>query len=226
MRRAAWTELDDRFFRDIAFGTGGMRGRTIGKIVTAGEKGTPQPLDRPEFPGAGTNMLNFGNVHRAVSALGAYLIEGFPGQKLKVVISHDTRHFSRAFAEHAAKALNALGIDALLFPEDRSTPQLSFTTRAAAAQAGIMITASHNPPHDNGMKFYSADGGQVVEPHASGITAQFKKLAADPAAAAGAGEDHCDTGSDDRARAGDGYHLPRRCGHADAGAGGGALHAR
>jgi len=180
--KAAWTELDDRFFRDIAFGTGGMRGRTIGKIVTRAEQGQPQPLDRPEFPGAGTNMLNFGNVHRAVSALGAYLLEGYPGQKLKVVIAHDTRHFSRAFAERAAQSLNALGIDALLFPEDRSTPQLSFTTRTAAAQAGIMITASHNPPHDNGMKFYSADGGQVVEPHASGITTQFKKLSSDPAA--------------------------------------------
>jgi phosphoglucomutase len=180
VQKAAWTELDDRFFRDIAFGTGGMRGRTIGKIVTRSEQGQPQPLDRPEFPGAGTNMLNFGNVHRAVSALGAYLIEGYPGQKLKVVIAHDTRHFSRAFAERAAQSLNALGIDALLFPEDRSTPQLSFTTRATGAQAGIMITASHNPPHDNGMKFYSADGGQVVEPHASGITAQFKKLSSDP----------------------------------------------
>ena len=178
--KAAWTELDDRFFRDIAFGTGGMRGRTIGKIVTRAEQGQPQPLDRPEFPGAGTNMLNFGNVHRAVSALGAYLLEGYPGQKLKVVIAHDTRHFSRAFAERAAQSLNALGIDALLFPEDRSTPQLSFTTRTASAQAGIMITASHNPPHDNGMKFYSADGGQVVEPHASGITTQFKKLSSDP----------------------------------------------
>ena len=147
----AWTELDDRFFRDIAFGTGGMRGRTIGKIVTKAEAGKLQALDRPEFPGAGTNMLNFGNVHRAVSALGAYLIEGFPGEKLSVVIAHDTRHFSQDFARHAAKSLNALGIDALLFPEDRSTPQLSFTTRMAGAQAGIMITASHNPSHDNGM---------------------------------------------------------------------------
>jgi phosphoglucomutase len=176
----AWTELDDRFFRDIAFGTGGMRGRTIGKIVTKAEAGKPQPLDRPEFPGAGTNMLNFGNVHRAVSALGAHLIESYAGQKLSVVISHDTRFFSRPFAEHAANSLNALGIDALLFPEDRSTPQLSFTTRMAAAQAGIMITASHNPSHDNGMKFYGADGGQVVEPHASGITKHFQILSADP----------------------------------------------
>jgi len=178
----AWTELDDRFFRDIAFGTGGMRGRTIGKIVTKAEAGRPQPLDRPEFPGTGTNMLNFGNVHRAVSALGAYLIEGYPGEKLSVVIAHDTRHFSPQFAQAAAKSLNALGIDALLFVEDRSTPQLSFTTRVAGAYAGIMITASHNPPHDNGMKFYSKDGGQVVEPHASGITKHFAKLSSDPAA--------------------------------------------
>ena len=182
LAQAAWTELDDRFFRDIAFGTGGMRGRTIGKIVTQAEQGQPQPLGRPEFPGVGTNMLNFGNVHRAVSALGAYLIEGYPGEKLRVVIAHDTRHFSRHFAEAAARSLNALGIDVLLFPEDRSTPQLSFTTRAAAAQAGIMITASHNPPHDNGMKFYSADGGQVVEPHASGITRHFAKLSSDTSA--------------------------------------------
>src|SRR5471030_2804358 len=178
----AWTELDDRFFRDLAFGTGGMRGRTIGKIVTKAEAGKPQPLDRPEFPGTGTNMLNFGNVHRAVSALGAYLIEGYPGVKLSVVIAHDTRYFSPEFAQSAAKSLNALGIDALLFPEDRSTPQLSFTTRVAGAHAGIMITASHNPSHDNGMKFYSRDGGQVVEPHASGITKYFVKLSSDPAA--------------------------------------------
>jgi phosphoglucomutase len=176
----AWTELDDRFFRDIAFGTGGMRGRTVGKVVTKAEAGQPQPLDRPEFPGTGTNMLNFGNVNRAVSALGAYLIEGYPGEKLKVVISHDTRFFSRSFAEASAKSLNALGIDALLFPEDRSTPQLSFSVRAVAAQAGIMITASHNPSHDNGMKFYGRDGGQVVEPDASGITKHFAKMSSDP----------------------------------------------
>jgi len=182
LRDGAWTELDDRFFRDIAFGTGGMRGRTIGKVVTKTEQGQPQPLDRPEFPGTGTNMLNFGNVHRAVSALGAYLIEGYPGEKLSVAIAHDTRYFSREFAIAAAQSLNALGIDALLFSEDRSTPQLSFTTRVAGAHAGIMITASHNPPHDNGMKFYSRDGGQVVEPHASGITKHFQKLSSDAGA--------------------------------------------
>jgi phosphoglucomutase len=178
VERKAWTELDDRFFRDIAFGTGGMRGRTIGKIVTAAEKGSPQPLDRPEFPGTGTNMLNDGNVQRAVSALGAYLLESHPGTRLTVVIAHDTRYFSKEFAARAATALNALGIDALLFAADRSTPQLSFTVRYKKAQAGIMITASHNPPHDNGMKFYGADGGQVVEPDASGITRHFQRLSA------------------------------------------------
>jgi phosphoglucomutase len=182
VEQKAWTELDDRFFRDIAFGTGGMRGRTIGKIITRAEAGQPQPLDRPEFPGTGTNMLNYENVHRAVSALGAYLRENYRDEKLSVAIAHDTRYFSREFALRAAASLNALGIDALLFSADRSTPQLSFTVRHAGAHAGIMITASHNPPHDNGMKFYSRDGGQVVEPHASGITRFFQRLSADPAA--------------------------------------------
>jgi phosphoglucomutase len=96
-----------------------------------------------------------------------------------VVIAHDVRFFSKSFSQVAARALNDLGIDALLFPEDRSTPQLSFSVREFGAQAGIMITASHNPPHDNGMKFYGPDGGQVVEPHASGITGYFAKMSVD-----------------------------------------------
>ena len=177
----AWTELDDRFYRDIAFGTGGMRGRTVGKIVTKGEMGKAAAGACPEFSGTGTNMLNDANVHRAVSALGAYLLELAPGQKLSVVIAHDVRFFSKSFSLVAARALNDLGIDALLFPADRSTPQLSFSVRHFGAQAGIMITASHNPPHDNGMKFYGPDGGQVVEPHASGITKHFATMAQDAA---------------------------------------------
>jgi phosphoglucomutase len=178
----AWIELDDRFYRDIAFGTGGMRGRTIGKVVTKAEQGASVGDACPEFPGTGTNMLNDANVHRAVSALGAYLLELAPGKKLSVVIAHDVRFFSKAFSHVAARALNDLGIDALLFPEDRSTPQLSFSVREFGAEAGIMITASHNPPHDNGMKFYGPDGGQVVEPHASGITKHFAKMSADASA--------------------------------------------
>jgi phosphoglucomutase len=175
----AWTELDDRFYRDIAFGTGGMRGRTMGKIVTQAEQGHAAAGDAAQFAGTGTNMLNDANVLRAVSALGAHLLELAPGKKLSVVVAHDVRFFSKAFSQVAARALNDLGIDALLFPEDRSTPQLSFSVRHFGAQAGIMITASHNPPHDNGMKFYGPDGGQVVEPHASGITKHFAKMSAD-----------------------------------------------
>jgi phosphoglucomutase len=175
----AWAELDDRFYRDIAFGTGGMRGRTMGKIVTKAELGQAAVGACPEFAGTGTNMLNDGNVHRAVSALGAYLLEIEPGKKHSVVIAHDVRFFSKAFSQVAAQALNDLGIDALLYPADRSTPQLSFSVRKFGASAGIMITASHNPPHDNGMKFYGADGGQMVEPHASGVTRHFAKMAED-----------------------------------------------
>jgi phosphoglucomutase len=180
LEQKAWSELDDRFFRDLAFGTGGMRGRTMGKIMTGAETGTPQALGRPEFPGTGTNMLNNGNVHRAVSALGAYLRELHPGRPLAVVIAHDTRFFSREFCLIAAAALNDLGIDARIYPADRSTPQLSFSVRHTGAQAGIMITASHNPPHDNGMKFYGEDGAQMVEPHASGVTKHFQKISGDP----------------------------------------------
>ncbi len=182
LEKEAWTELDNRFYRDIAFGTGGMRGRTIGQIIAASEQGTPGLLGQPEFPAVGTNMLNEVNVHRAVSALGLYLREAFPATQPKVVIGHDTRFFSAQFADVAEQALTALGITAIHFldKQDRSTPQISFTTRNQNAHAGIMITASHNPPHDNGMKFYFADGGQVVEPHASNITKRYSDLAANP----------------------------------------------
>ncbi|MDD5351231.1 MAG: phospho-sugar mutase [Chthoniobacteraceae bacterium] len=169
----AWSELNDRFFRTLAFGTGGLRGRTIGKIVTAAEQGTPQALDRPEHPCVGTNAMNFFNISRATQGLVAYLHEWFAKEKLsgkpKIVIAHDTRHFSRDFAELSAKVASELGVDVCLFTLPRSTPELSFAVRAAHATAGIVITASHNPPHDNGYKVYFADGGQVIEPHATGI---------------------------------------------------------
>lgn len=172
-----WTELNDRFFQNLAFGTGGIRGRTIGKTVTAAEKGQPQALGRPQYPAVGTNMMNTTNVARAGGGLGEYLLKCFPGKDLKVVISHDTRHFSRDYALEVANQLKVRGIDAYLFPEERSTPQLSFSVRWLDAQAGVMITASHNPPHDNGFKAYFADGGQLVEPHASAVIAEVNRLA-------------------------------------------------
>jgi len=173
----AWTELNDRFFKTLAFGTGGIRGRTIGSVVTKVEEGAGGPLGRPEHAAAGTNCLNVMNVRRAAMALGQYLIKNVEARPLKVVISHDTRHFSRDFTLEAADALAGLGIEPYIFEAERSTPQLSFSVRWLKAHAGIMITASHNPPHDNGFKAYWGDGCQLVEPYASGTITEFNALA-------------------------------------------------
>jgi phosphoglucomutase len=121
----------------------------------------------------GTNAMNFFNISRATQGLVAYLKEWAAKADLpskpKIAIAHDTRHFSREFAELAAKVASELGVDVCLFTLPRSTPELSFAVRTTHATAGIVITASHNPPHDNGYKVYFADGGQVIEPHATGI---------------------------------------------------------
>lgn len=169
VEQGQWGELNDRFFRTLAFGTGGLRGRTVGKVVTEAERGTPTALGRPEFPAVGTNCMNYGNVARATKGLVNYLKKNFAGQAPSVVFSHDTRHFSREFVELSAQIVAAAGGKAYLFAEDRSTPELSFAVRHLGAQAGVEVTASHNPSHDNGYKVYFSDGAQIVEPHASGI---------------------------------------------------------
>ena len=171
-----WEELNDRFFRTLAFGTGGLRGRTIGKVVTKAEMGKPTALGRPEFPAVGTNCMNEGNVVRATQGLVNYLQKSFPGQAPRVVFAHDTRFFSREFAELAARTVAAAGGTAYLFSEDRSTPELSFAVRHLGAQAGVEITASHNPSYDNGYKAYFSDGAQIVEPHASGIIREVEAV--------------------------------------------------
>ena len=93
----AWTELNDRFYRSLAFGTGGIRGRTIGKVVTKAERGTPNELGRPQFPCVGSNAMNFDSVGRATQGLAEYLCEWFAGEgrsgRPKIVIAHDTRFF-------------------------------------------------------------------------------------------------------------------------------------
>jgi len=174
---SAWSELNDRFFKHLAFGTGGIRGKTIGRVVTRGEQGVGGPLGAPEHPAVGTHMMNGENMARAALGLGAYVNQAFPGRRNKVVVAHDTRHYSRAFAELCADRLRSLGIDVLLFAEERSTPQLSFSVRHYHAQAGIVISASHNPPDYNGFKAYFADGGQLVEPHAAGVIAEVTAIA-------------------------------------------------
>ncbi len=168
-----WNELNDRFYKTLEFGTGGLRGRTIGKIVTKAERGNASPDERPQFPCVGTNAMNFANVSRATQGLVAYMSKWHRESKIagrpKLVIAHDTRFFSKEFTLLAAKVASENGCDAFVFDGPRSTPELSFAVRYLNATAGIVITASHNPPHDNGYKVYFADGGQVIEPHASGI---------------------------------------------------------
>lgn len=168
-----WTELNDRFYRSLAFGTGGIRGRTIGKVVTAAERGTPNELGRPQYPCVGTNAMNYDSVARATQGLADYLCEWFQREgrsgRPKIVIAHDTRFFSSDFTRLAAEVAARNGCDACIFDGPRSTPELSFAVRYLRADAGVVVTASHNPPHDNGYKVYFSDGAQVVEPHASGI---------------------------------------------------------
>ena len=176
-----WTELNDRFYRTLAFGTGGIRGRTIGRIVTAAERGTPNEIGRPEFPCVGTNAMNYDSVRRATQGLADYLREWFAREKLKgrpkIVIAHDTRFFySMDFTKLAAEVAVENGCDAFIFPGPRSTPELSFAVRYLRASAGVVVTASHNPSHDNGYKVYFSDGAQVIEPHASGIIARVNAV--------------------------------------------------
>jgi phosphoglucomutase len=179
----AWSELNDRFYKTLAFGTGGLRGRTIGKIVTAAERGNAPASAKPEFPCVGTNAMNFFNITRATRGLVAYLqdlvgsTESRPtGKKPKIVIACDTRFFSKEFSDLTAKVASENGCDALVFAGPRSTPELSFAVRHLKASAGVVITASHNPPHDNGYKVYFSDGAQVIEPHASGIIAKVNAI--------------------------------------------------
>lgn len=169
-----WAELNDRFYKALEFGTGGMRSRTIGRVVTTVERGTPSEMETPEHAAVGTAVLNDFNIVRATMGLFRYsrrFLEqaGRTGEKPKIVIAHDVRHFSRHFCELAASVWAKLGGEAYIFDGPRSTPQLSFSVRAQGATAGVVITASHNPSHDNGYKVYFEDGAQVVYPHAEGI---------------------------------------------------------
>src|ERR1700730_3746352 len=176
-----WEELNDRFYKTLEFGTGGLRGRPIGKIVPAAERGNAAANDRPEFPCVGTNAMNFCNVNRATRGLVAYLHEWQDRQSVsdrpKLVIAHDPRFFSREFTQLTAKVASESGCDAFVFDGPRSTPELSLAVRDLNASSGVVVTASHNPPHDNGYKVYFADGGQVVEPHASNIIAKVNAIA-------------------------------------------------
>jgi phosphoglucomutase len=148
------SDLTDRFYKEMEFGTGGMRG----------------------LMGAGTNRINKYTLGRATQGLSNYLIENVKKEQLKVVIAYDCRHNSKKFAKVVADVLSANNIKVFLFEDLRPTPELSFAVRHLGCDAGIVLTASHNPPEYNGYKVYWSDGGQIVPPHDSGIIGKVNSL--------------------------------------------------
>ncbi len=178
--QAAWGELNDRFYRYLEFGTGGMRGRTIGVVTATAETGTRNAAGSPEHAAIGSNLLNDFTLARAVIGLFRYTQKHLVSQQItakpRLVIAYDVRHFSRHFCELAASTWTKLGGEAFIFDGPRPTPQLSYSVRWLKAHAGVVITASHNPPHDNGFKAYFEDGAQVVPPHDNGIVTEVNAV--------------------------------------------------
>ncbi len=146
-------EIEDRFYRTLEFGTGGLRG-----VI-----------------GAGTNRMNIYTVRQATQGLANYIISQ-NGQDKGVAIAHDSRRMSTEFTEEAALCLAANGIKAYVFPSLRPTPELSFAVRELGCVAGIVVTASHNPREYNGYKVYWEDGAQVTPPHDGNIMAEVAKV--------------------------------------------------
>ena len=146
-------EIKERFYKDLEFGTAGLRG-----II-----------------GAGTNRMNIYVVRKTTQGLANYIISQ-DGQKKGVAIAFDSRRMSPEFANEAALCLAANGIKAYIFESLRPTPELSFAVRELGCIAGINITASHNPPEYNGYKVYWEDGAQITPPHDSGIMDEVKKV--------------------------------------------------
>ncbi|MBS9765929.1 MAG: phospho-sugar mutase [Flavobacteriaceae bacterium] len=147
-------ELADRFYKDLEFGTGGMRG----------------------IMGAGTNRMNKYTLGRATQGLSNYLNATFTDKQIKVAIAFDCRHNSKKFAKIVADVFSANGIKVFLFEDLRPTPELSFTIRHLGCDAGIVLTASHNPPEYNGYKVYWNDGAQIVPPQDGEIISEVNKL--------------------------------------------------
>ena len=148
------TELVDSFYQDLEFGTGGLRG----------------------LMGVGTNRMNVYTVAMATQGLANYLIACFPGEKIKVAITHDSRINNTLFAMTTADVFTANGIEVMYFREMRPTPMLSFAVRHFGCKSGVMITASHNPKEYNGYKAYWEDGAQVVAPHDTNIIKEVQKI--------------------------------------------------
>ena len=149
--------LIDAFYQNLEFGTGGLRG----------------------IMGAGTNRMNKYIVGMATQGFANYINKAFPGQQNAVVVGHDCRNNGRMFAETVADIFSANGIKVYLFESLRPTPEISFAIRQLGCQAGVNVTASHNPREYNGYKAYWDDGAQVLAPHDKGIIDEVNKVTID-----------------------------------------------
>ncbi|WP_282180113.1 phospho-sugar mutase [Maribacter stanieri] len=148
-------ELNDRFYKNMEFGTGGMRG----------------------VMGVGTNRINKYTLGKSTQGLSNYLNEVYKDEEIKVVIAFDCRHNSDTLARTVAEVFSANNIKVYLFSDLRTTPELSFAVRHLNCHAGIVLTASHNPPEYNGYKVYWTDGGQIVPPQDGAIVSEINSLA-------------------------------------------------
>jgi len=146
--------LKDSFYKDLEFGTGGMRG----------------------VMGVGTNRINKYTLGKNTQGLSNYLKKSYPDETVKVVIAYDCRHNSDTLAKVVSEVFSANGIHVYLFSELRTTPELSFAVKHLNCHAGIVLTASHNPPEYNGYKVYWTDGGQIVPPQDGEIIAEINAL--------------------------------------------------
>jgi len=147
-------ELAESFYRNLEFGTGGLRG----------------------IMGVGTNRMNKYTVGMATQGFANYLNQTYPGGPVRVAITHDCRNNSRFFAETTANVFAANGIKVFLFEALRPTPELSFAIRHLGCQGGVVCTASHNPKEYNGYKAYWNDGGQLVPPHDKNVIKEVEKI--------------------------------------------------
>ncbi|UOK42480.1 MULTISPECIES: phospho-sugar mutase [Flavobacterium] len=147
-------ELEDSFYKNLEFGTGGMRG----------------------IMGVGTNRINKYTLGKNTQGLSNYMKKTFPNQQLKVAIAYDCRHNSDTLAKVVADVFSANGIKVFLFSDLRPTPELSFAVKYLECHAGIVLTASHNPPEYNGYKVYWQDGGQLVPPQDHEIIEMIEAL--------------------------------------------------
>ena len=147
-------ELTDSFYKDLEFGTGGLRG----------------------LLGVGSNRMNQYTVGAATQGLANYLNKTFPNQRVSVAIAHDSRIKSDEFAQIIANIFSANGIEVYLFTALRPTPELSFAIRELGCQSGVVVTASHNPKEYNGYKAYWTDGSQVVAPHDKNIIEEVNAI--------------------------------------------------